>query len=29
MKLAAKLGFVRQPDGMYRDKRQSYWLRPA
>jgi RimJ/RimL family protein N-acetyltransferase len=29
MKLAAKLGFVRQPDGIYRDKPQTYWLRPA
>lgn len=29
MKLAAKLGFVRQVDGTYRDKPQTIWLRPA
>ena len=29
MKLAGKLGFTRQPDGTYRDKPQTYWLRPA
>jgi len=29
MKLALKLGFVRQPDGTYRDKPQTVWLRPA
>ena len=29
MKLAEKLGFQRQPDGAYRDKPQTYWLRPA
>jgi RimJ/RimL family protein N-acetyltransferase len=29
MKLAAKLGFVQQPDGTYRDKPQTIWLRPA
>ena len=29
MKLAEKLGFTRQPDGAYRDKPQTYWLRPA
>jgi RimJ/RimL family protein N-acetyltransferase len=26
-RLAAKLGFVRQPDGVYRDKPQMFWLR--
>jgi len=29
MKLASKLGFVRQEDGMYRDRPQTIWLRPA
>ena len=29
MKLAEKLGFVRQPDGMYRERPQTIWLRPA
>ncbi|HEX6660951.1 MAG TPA: GNAT family N-acetyltransferase [Sphingomicrobium sp.] len=29
IKLAKKLGFVQQPDGTYRDKPQTYWLRPA
>jgi RimJ/RimL family protein N-acetyltransferase len=29
MKLAEKLGFVRQSDGMYRDRPQTIWLRPA
>ena len=29
MRLAEKLGFQRQPDGTYRDKPQTYWLRPA
>jgi len=29
MKLAEKLGFVRQPDGTYRDKPQTFWLRCA
>ena len=29
MKLAEKLGFLRPPDGTYRDKPQTYWLRPA
>ncbi len=29
IKLAMKLGFVRQSDGTYRDKPQTYWLRPA
>jgi RimJ/RimL family protein N-acetyltransferase len=29
MKLASKLGFTRQPDGTYRDKPQTFWLRPA
>ena len=29
MKLAEKLGFVRQPDGTYRDKPNTFWLRPA
>lgn len=29
MRLAEKLGFVRQPDGTYRDKPQTMWLRPA
>lgn len=29
MKLAEKLGFVRQADGMYRDRPQTIWLRPA
>ena len=29
MKLAEKLGFVRQPDGTYRDEAQTIWLRPA
>lgn len=29
MKLAEKLGFVRQADGTYRDKPQTIWLRPA
>src|SRR5206468_3861477 len=28
MKLAQKLGFVRQPDGTYREKPQTIWLRP-
>ena len=27
MNLAAKLGFVRQRDGTYRDKPETYWLR--
>jgi RimJ/RimL family protein N-acetyltransferase len=29
MKLAERLGFVRQPDGLYRDKPEGFWLRPA
>ena len=29
MKLASKLGFARQADGMYRDKPQTMWLRQA
>ena len=29
MKLAEKLGFVRQPDGVYRDRPQTLWLRRA
>ena len=29
MKLAEKLGFERRPDGTYRDRPQTYWLRPA
>jgi RimJ/RimL family protein N-acetyltransferase len=29
MKLARKLGFVRQPDGTYRDRPETFWLRPA
>jgi len=29
MKLARKLGFIQQPDGIYRDKPQTFWLRPA
>jgi RimJ/RimL family protein N-acetyltransferase len=29
MKLAQKLGFVKQADGLYRDKPQTFWLRPA
>ena len=29
MKLARKLGFIRQADGTYRDKPQTIWLRPA
>jgi RimJ/RimL family protein N-acetyltransferase len=29
VKLAEKLGFARQPDGVYRDKPQTYWLRSA
>jgi RimJ/RimL family protein N-acetyltransferase len=29
MKLATKLGFVRQSDGTYRDKPQTMWLRGA
>lgn len=29
MRLAEKLGFERQPDGTYREKPQTYWLRPA
>jgi RimJ/RimL family protein N-acetyltransferase len=29
MKLAEKLGFVRHADGMYRERPQTYWLRPA
>lgn len=29
MKLATKLGFVRQADGIYREKPQTIWLRPA
>jgi RimJ/RimL family protein N-acetyltransferase len=29
MKLAEKLGFVRQADGTYREKPQTIWLRPA
>jgi RimJ/RimL family protein N-acetyltransferase len=28
VKLAQVLGFQRQPDGTYRDKPQTYWLRP-
>lgn len=29
IKLAMKLGFVRQADGTYRDQPQTYWMRPA
>jgi RimJ/RimL family protein N-acetyltransferase len=29
MKLATKLGFVRCDDGVYRDKPQTMWMRPA
>ena len=29
MKLAEKLGFARQADGVYRDKPQTFWLRSA
>jgi len=29
MKLALKLGFERQPDGVYRDLPQTMWRRPA
>jgi len=29
MKLAEKLGFVRGPDGTYRDRPQTMWIRPA
>ena len=29
MKLAQKLGFIRQEDGSYRDRPQTIWLRPA
>ena len=29
MKLAAKLGFVRQPDRNYRNKPETMWLRPT
>ena len=29
LKLADRLGFVRQPDGTYRDKPQTFWMRPA
>ena len=29
MKLAGKLGFIRQADGTYRDNPQTFWLRPA
>jgi RimJ/RimL family protein N-acetyltransferase len=29
MKLASRLGFVREADGLYRDKPQTFWLRPA
>ena len=29
MKLARRLGFIQQPDGIYRDKPQTFWLRPA
>jgi RimJ/RimL family protein N-acetyltransferase len=29
MKLARKLGFIRQPDGIYRGKPETFWLRPA
>jgi RimJ/RimL family protein N-acetyltransferase len=29
MRLAAKLGFVRQPDGAYREKPETIWVRPA
>ena len=29
MKLARKLGFIEQPDGIYREKPQTFWLRPA
>jgi RimJ/RimL family protein N-acetyltransferase len=29
MKLAERLGFERQADGIYRGKPQTYWLRPA
>jgi RimJ/RimL family protein N-acetyltransferase len=29
MKLASKLGFVRQADGTYRGKPQTIWLRPS
>jgi RimJ/RimL family protein N-acetyltransferase len=27
MKLAAKLGFIHETDGIYRDKPQTFWLR--
>jgi len=29
MRLAEKLGFERRPDGSYRDKPQTIWVRPA
>ena len=29
MRLAQKLGFVRQEDGIYRDRPQTMWLRPV
>lgn len=29
MKLAERLGFVRQPDTIYRDQPTTYWRRPA
>jgi RimJ/RimL family protein N-acetyltransferase len=29
MRLASKLGFVRQADGTYREKPETIWLRPA
>jgi len=29
MRLAERLGFVREADGIYRDKPQTFWLRPA
>lgn len=29
MKLAEKLGFRREPDGIYRERPQTIWLRPA
>ena len=29
MSLAAEIGFHPQPDGIYRDKPQTFWLRPA
>lgn len=29
MRLAKKLGFTRQPDGVYRDKPETIWLRKA